>query len=346
MSSLVTGCKNNNTLNSNSNSDATQTDDIQTEQTNEISQIITGTNVCEYEDYIFYRNTNDNGSLYRYNVKDGSYIRLFDKNYNAFLHSISVYDEYVYFVTRTESDTSPTLYKIHIDGGEAERLLDNVGDDYVITENAVYYTDAVCDEGNIFGLHKYTFSDKSDTLLNAYENNNLILKGNKLFYKRRNLAEQMKCTFEVLDITNGAVEEIPTGNIAEICYATTLAESNIIFFAAYYIDGTMQLACYDIETGEYNVLSEKFYVINGVAAVNDDLVYFQAFTQPRGTEGFYESCTVYEWKNGKVDVYTALNGNDMCQIENLGGKPLLFSNGNLGGEKILGDERLNVVVEE
>ena len=166
MSVILSGCEN---AKDNQSDPLSQTDPEATNITeNENAQVETGTYVCEYKDYILYRNTNDNGSLYRYNVKDNSYIRLFGENAFPFLHSIKVFEEMVYFVTKTETDTTPTLYRISINGGKAERLIEHVCDDYAVTKDAIYYTgfQCPCHNGADYLLHKYTFADKkADTLV-------------------------------------------------------------------------------------------------------------------------------------------------------------------------------------
>ncbi len=302
------------------------------------TQIVTGTNICEYEDYIFYRNTNDNGSLYRYNTKDDSYIRLFDKNVNAFLHSISVYDDYVYFVTRAESDTTPTLYKVHINGGEAECLFDNVGDDYIITEDAIYYTD-YSNRYGIFALHKYTFANQKDILLQKDENTYLILKGNKIFFTSvRYLEMSFEISLNYLDIENDSIHQVDIGDMHDIHYATSRNGCKNVFFVAYYDINKPCLASCNTQTNEITVLSEVFDSFHRVSIVSDDLVYFQAKKDGKQR--------IYQCYKGEVSVYADLEGSELHSIETFDDKPILFATNNSGGEKILGDERLNVVVQE
>ena len=341
---MIAGCKNaegKNTVSDNISGQETPIDEREDTQPigNETkkTQVSTGTNVCEYGDYIFYRNTNDNGSLYRYNVKDDSYIKLFDKNYNAFLHSISVYDDYVYFVTRTENDTSPTLYRIHIDGGEEERLLSGIGDDYIVTENAIYYTD-YSNRYGVFALHKYTIADGKDTLLQQDENSYLILKNNKLFFTSvQYSAMSFGISLNYLNIENDSINKVDIGNMHDIHYATSRNGCKNIFFVAYYDINKPCLASYNTQTNEITVLSEVFDYFHRVSVVSDDLVYFQA--KKDGTQ------RIYQYYKGEVSEYTNLEGSELHSIETFDGKPVLFATSNSGGEKILGDERLNVVVE-
>ena len=76
----------------------------------------------------------------------------------------------------------------------------------------------------------------------------------------------------------------------------------------------------------------------GIRVISDDLVYFQA-----KKDGVYR---IYQWHSGKVSEYADLDGNDMYILEIFDKKPILCAFSNSGGDKILGDERLNVVVDE
>ena len=89
---FVAGCESNKTSSISSSVGQTAPNNITSneQQQSKKAQVKTGSYSCEYKNYIFYRNTNDNGSLYRYNVDDDTYIRLFDKNASAFLSFIDL----------------------------------------------------------------------------------------------------------------------------------------------------------------------------------------------------------------------------------------------------------------
>ena len=324
-------------INSQQSNNSEIKENLQEENDTKIN-IVTGINVCEYKDYIFYRNTNDNGCLYRYNIKNNSYTRLFDKNYNAFLHSISVYDEYVYFVTKTVTDTTATLYRMHIDGGDYERILENVGDDYVIIENAIYYTD-MGTLSNHFALHKYTLTDKTDVVLQENENSYLILKDDKLFFTTVKYSlTGFEISLNLLNLADDSINEVPIGDISDIHYATSLNNCENIFFVAYYNKDKPRFACYNTKTGEIKILSEEFDGFTRMSVVSDNLVYFQA--RKNGVRN------IYQYLDGKISLYTAIEAKGTHSIETVNGKPVLFSDSNSGKEKIIGDDRLNVVVKE
>lgn len=297
------------------------------------TQVVTGTYVCEYNEYIFYRNTNDNGSLYRYNTKDDTYIKLFGENRNSFLHSITVFDEQVYFVTRTETDRSPTLYRIPINGGNAERLIENVCDDFAVTEDAIYYTGYQCPTHHgDYQLHKYTFADKkADILLDlhCYQQFNLI--DNKIYCLVIN-DEGSAYGLAYFDIATQTTVRIDTGDADGFDNAVSANGGKII-----YLNMNGFLCSYNIETKEFNEITNGFDRIAFMAAANDDLLFFTAWTN--------QEKKVYQYKKGIISEYTdgKLYQNDLLEV--VDNKPILMSSANTNGNKIEGDSRLNVVAK-
>lgn len=303
-------------------------------QENKKTQVETGTYVCEYKNYIFYRNTNDNGSLYRYNVEDDTYIRLFDENTYPFLHSIKVFDENVYFVTRTEIDAAPALYRVSVNGGEAERLVENVCDDFCVTEDAIYYTGYQCPThyGGDYQLHKYTFADKkADILLDMHCYQQFNLKDNKLYCLVIN-DEGSKYGLAYFDIATQTTVKIDTGEVDNFQYAVSANQGKII-----YLNMNEFLYSYNTETQEFKEITSKYGRIAFMAPASDDLLFFTAWVN--------QDKKVYQYKNGVISEYTdsQLNQNDLLEV--VDNRPILMNSSNLNGNKIEGDDRLNVVVK-
>lgn len=335
ISLLFTGCENNVVNNSDLSSDSTLLNNDKNNQVQETkNQVETGTYVCEYKNYIFYRNTNDNGSLYRYNVEDDTYIRVFDKNVNPFLHSIKVFDEQVYFVTRTKTDTAPTLYRVSINGGEAERLIENVCDDFCVTEDAIYYTGFQCPThyGGDYQLHKYTFADKkADILLDLHCYKQFNLKDDKIYCLVLN-DEGSKYGLAYFDIATQTTIRIDTGKVENFQYAVSANDGKVI-----YLNFNDIIYSYDIETQEFKEITSDFGSILFMVAASDDLLFF--------TSRANQEKKVYQYKKGVISEHTnnQLEQNDLLEVVN--NKPILMSSSNLNGNKIEGDERLNVVIE-
>lgn len=327
---LVTGCSKNN-VESESTDTASATNDQNTETQKPHSeiepsknQVRTGNYVCEYGDYIFYRNTNNNGSIYRYNIKDNTYIRLYDENYNAFLHSLCVYDDFLYFVTKTESDNAPTLYRIAINGGEAECLIENVWDDFCVTKDAIYYTVES-------QLHKYTFSTKESTAFQiSCESFNLI--GDKIYCLTLD-SDNGGYKFAYFDISTQSTVNIPTGEIRNFQYAVSANNGKII-----YLNFNEFIYSYNTETQEFKEIANSYGITVHLAVANDDLLYF--YTRE---DNKYK---IYQYKDNAVTEYTDRQFESFHVLEVIDNKPIMISANSMGPNKILGDERLNVIVEE
>lgn len=333
LSLLFTGCENNIADNSNLSSNVILPNGNENIELQEIkTQTETGTYVCEYKNYIFYRNTNDNGSLYRYNVDDDTYIRLFDKNRNPFLHSIKVFDEQVYFVTRTETDTAPTLYRVSVDGGEAERLVENVCDDFCVTEDAIYYTCYKCPThyGADYRLHKYTFADKkTDKVLDLHCYQHFNLKDNKIYCLVIN-DDGSKYGLAYFDIATQTTVQIDTGDVDDFQYAVSANDGKII-----YLNFNEFLYSYNIETQEFKEITSEYGRIAFMAPASDELLFFTTWVNQK----------VYQYKNGVISEY--IEGtpytNDLLEV--VDNKPILMNSSNSNENKIIeGDDRLNVSV--
>lgn len=337
LSLLFTGCENNN-VNSDDLSNASTVlngdENTNLQENTQTTLVETGTYVCEYKNYIFYRNTNDNGSLYRYNIDDDSYIKLFDENANPFLHSIKVFNEYVYFVTCTETDTAPTLYRISIDGGNAERLVENVCDDFCVTEDAIYYTGYQCPAhyGADYQLHKYTFTDKkSDILLDSrcYQQFNLI--DNKIYCLVIS-DDGSAYGLAYFDIETQTTVKVDTGAAKNFQYAVSANGGETI-----YLNLNEILYSYNTQTQEFKEITKNFGNIAFMAAASDDLLFFRTRENQENK--------VYQYKNGVISEYTdrLFELNDILEV--VDSKPIMMNSSNLENNKIEGDDRLNVTIE-
>lgn len=330
---FVIGCQNKN--DSDISSDVLTANELESNTLQKKSQVNTGTYVCEYENYIFYRNTNDNGSLYRYNTKNDSYIKLFEDNDNSFLHSIKVFDEQVYFVTRTKTDTAPTLYRISVDGGVAERLVENVCDDFAVYEDAIYYTGYQCPThyGADYQLHKYTFADKkSDILLDlkCYKHFNAI--NDKIYCLVIN-DEGTAYGLAYFDIKTQTTVKIDTGDVNNFQSAVSANNGKII-----YLNFNEFIYSYNTQTQEFKEITNDFGRTFFIAPVTDDLFYFSVLKNPNDN-------MVYQYKNGTISEYTETEFESIDILEAVNGKPIIFTSSSIGNAKIHGDDRLNVVVE-
>lgn len=139
--------------------------------------------IMEEERYIVYRHPADNGRLYRYEKATGAVKVLYNTTaLNGFLHSIQFFDNKIYFVTKAESDESPTLYCTDIEGESLERLIENVGDDYIVTDDMIYYTTYRESNGEIFYLYRYDRKRKESALMRPGQCEYLNLVGDEIYF--------------------------------------------------------------------------------------------------------------------------------------------------------------------
>ena len=139
--------------------------------------------IMEEERYIVYRNPADGGKLYRYEKETGEAKILYNTTAtNGFLHSIEFFDNRIYFVTRTATDEVPTLYSVDIEGENLERIIENVGDDYILTNDAIYYTSAYDEGGAYFYMYKYDRKTGKSELMRNRQSEYLNLVGDEIYF--------------------------------------------------------------------------------------------------------------------------------------------------------------------
>lgn len=138
--------------------------------------------MCGYfafdENYHYFKDiTGDNG-IYRKDRTTGEIISLYklpNTVTNGFLHSISVWNERIYFVSSNpkssetaspESDVMmpPVAYSMKNDGSDLQVVVENVGDTCYAINDALYYT-TYKENGEIFLLHRYDLLTKKYELL-------------------------------------------------------------------------------------------------------------------------------------------------------------------------------------
>ncbi|MGI6005616.1 MAG: DUF5050 domain-containing protein, partial [Christensenellales bacterium] len=109
---------------------------------------------------------------------------LFDKTEYTFLHSLYKKDNFLYFVSKiAATDEHPSLYRLDLEAqNNYERLIENVGDDYIVTDNYIYYTSAIEDNGDIFYMHRFDVSTRKSELLLDYECKYLNWGGDCIYY--------------------------------------------------------------------------------------------------------------------------------------------------------------------
>ena len=320
--------------------------------------------IAEEEKYIVYRNPADNGKLYRYEKATGTVKILFDKN-NGFLHSIKFFDNRIYFVTRTATDEVPTLYSVDIEGENLERVIEGVGDDYIVTNDTIYYTSYRESNGAYFYMYKYDRKTGKSELMRNRQSEYLNLVGDEIYF--------VDYTFTGESLTSGSgvickinvktnkVEAIPMidkqgRDIYRIGPMTYFNEK--LFFTAHITSPTEDSTIpsfytYDLSKQKIERIITEFDLLKEASNQESGTWYFII----KGTDDYFfyignsNSYTVFSWQNGKTTVL--FNGDKVNQkylksmiLLTMEGNPVTYGVTNEPDDKIIGGEKLMVKAGE
>lgn len=316
--------------------------------------------IMEEERYIVYRHPADNGRLYRYEKATGAVKVLYNTTaLNGFLHSIQFFDNKIYFVTRAESDESPTLYCTDIEGESLERLIENVGDDYIVTDDMIYYTTYRESNEAIFYLYRYDRKRKESALMRPGQCEYLNLVGDELYFVDYAFTGGITGGGGMICKIN-----VKTNNYKEIPIYDQQGMALAYIERFFYLDGSFYfmtnidekgvntgLMSYNLETEKINQLIniENFHeiiqkeyphsMINEFGILNPNDYYIEFFS---GDDSGYRVYTLIQVKDQKNIVQSQIDG------DHIGGNILLFVEGKavlyepfkndgqvIGGEKLM-----------
>lgn len=247
--------------------------------------------IMEEERYIVYRNPADNGKLYRYEKETGEVKVIYNDNVTK-IHSIKFFDNRIYFVTRTATDEVPTLYSIDIEGENLERIIENVGDDYVLTNDTIYYTTYRESNGAIFYLYSYDKKNGKSSLMRAGQTERLNLVGDDIYFVDYTFTGESETSGSgvicKINVKTNEVEAIPIvqQQIGEISHIGKLfCVDNILYFTANVNNKGLytSLLSFDLKTGKttqivdidtfYEITNTKSIRIENYAILSSDNYY-------------------------------------------------------------------------
>ncbi len=316
--------------------------------------------IMEEERYIVYRNPVDNGKLYRYEKATGAVKVLYNTTaLNGFLHSIQFFDNKIYFVTKAESDESPTLYCTDIEGETLERLIENVGDDYIVTDDMIYYTTARENDGGIFYLYRYDRKRKESALMRPGQCEYLNLVGNELYFvdytfTGESISSGRGIICKINVITN-EIEPIQItdeiGNAIDNCERLFYFNDSLYFdsYIGPFGEGISSLCVYNLDTQKMEVLTDtqKLYSLTQT----DDFEIFQFYVLDRSDIYIYLSgihdYAIIQLKDGEIIVHKEYNintdhlGYRSHNLYLLNNSPVVY-----GSTEIIGGEKLMVKAGE
>ncbi|MDR0987148.1 MAG: DUF5050 domain-containing protein [Ruminococcus sp.] len=234
------------------------------------------------EDYVFYRGKD--GNLYRKTYTETE-TGLADKGdifieIKGNLRNICVSGEYVYYVEGT-GETEAAAYKIKIDGGESEKVLDNVGDYFYVYGETLAYT---ANDGNLYLL---TDTEKQiDThaeAVNFTDNEISYIDGEN---------------FKVYDISSGQFKlhlKLPVAGVDNM----VRYRDKLVYHYRYGVESRTYtgIGFVDLPTGERRDLTMTWTEYNENALggklipagmnIFDGILYFHQYDDYRG-DGYYE----------------------------------------------------------
>ncbi len=316
------------------------------------ANIVGGSYITEDNRYIVYSNPSDNYSLCRYDKQTEQIKVLFDENQNQFLHSIKIFNNEIYFVSRTEQDDKyPSLYKIDFEGENLVRIVENVGDDYILLDGVIYYT-TMEDPVNYewFTMYKYDLKTKESKLVHNYQSESLNYVDGKIYFVDYNFDGQSiysgSGVLTALDVTTNEIETIDinpyNGFGAMYCFNEKL------YYRAQNQSRESLLMCYDLKTGEQielvNIKDLNVYDLpldkisfGEFLVLDEDLIYFNLLYL--NDDNKYTN-KIVEYKDGKAQKYAEFDISGRLLWVN--GNAVIFDISKQSDAKIHGAEYLNI----
>ncbi len=311
--------------------------------------------ITEDNRYILYANVVDDFKLYRYDKVEKKAKILFDENQKDFLHSIKIYNNEIYFVTRTEQDGEyPSLYKIDFEGKNLQRLVENVGDDYVLLEDVIYYTtmaDPVTSEW--FTMYKYNLKSKQNKLVYDHQCENLNYIDGKIYFVDYHFDGQSinssSGVVKVLDIATDKIETIEIDLTLGFGVENLRYFNGKLYFLTAYKTGEKALLCYNLKTKEQSeiIRTDELNVDNdpienirmtSYLILDEKLIYFKVACK---NETQWIKNTIVELKDGSIKKYYQ-NKETSCVMLYCNGNIVTFDVSNQPSSKIHNAEYLNV----
>ncbi|MDR0903148.1 MAG: DUF5050 domain-containing protein [Ruminococcus sp.] len=204
------------------------------------------------EDYIYYKNINDNGNLYKkhFGAEDAG-VKLADANEHGYLYGICVYGDEVFFATHyydtepdgTDGHGGPTIYAVKKDGSSAEpkEVLSGAGDDFFIYDGVLYFTGG--EYSSYDGLNSLPYDADSGKPLDGSLRENIAP-----FAMQMSVADGMITYYDGANIN---VYDITAGSVAAAISQDTISIDSMFRFGDYIIYHYE----YGAESRLYSVLS-------------------------------------------------------------------------------------------
>ncbi len=319
------------------------------------ANVVGGLYINEDNRYIVYANPVDNYSLYRYDKQTNEIKVIFGENQNKFLHSIKIFNNEIYFVTRTEQDDKyPSLYKIDFEGNNLQRLIENVGDDYILLGDIIYYT-TMEDPVNYewFTMYKYNLKTKENKLVYNYQSESLNYADGKIYFVDYNFdGQSITSGSGVVKVLDTATDKIEVLDInAPLGFGEMYCFNEKLYYRTQNEAGESVLMCYNLQTGGQielvNIKDLNVYDLpldkirfGEFLVLDDNLIYFNLMYLNNNNRWTNK---IVEYKNGKAQKYAEFDGSGRLLYVN--GKAVVFDPNKQPDSKIYGAEYLNIYID-
>ena len=221
---------------------------------------------CEYGDYVYFSNPNDNGALYRMNKEGTEFEKLYDDNASY----ICMYNDFAYYkkfngTHNKDKLFSRVLYGIQRikDNGRSSVMLHNGKIDcMVLCGNYIYYR--YYDDETLFSLRKVKIDGEEDTLISDEDYQPIAAWDGKIYFTDVTSTHNLM----VLDTADDSIRTLADGNF----YMPDVYNGYV-----YYIDlgNDRKLTRMSMSTRETEVISDDS-VINYNLGGKYGVIYYQA----------------------------------------------------------------------
>lgn len=233
---------------------------------NSVSNILNGGFVAQQDNWIYYRNDSDNGTLYKMK-KDGTGKR---KICNDPVSNINVVGDWVYFTSSFGTNVSGYIHRVRTDGSEYKELASDIlAFNLYVTSEAMY-----CINGNQdYRINKINLDGSNISTLNDYKSYNLIISQNTIFY-----CAEAPNGYPFMRMTMDGKNEIEFLASKTNRYDGVYLENDIFYcitdgyISGYNKDG--QLITYSTNIKSSYTNSESFCTNNGAVCVSNNFVFY------------------------------------------------------------------------
>lgn len=221
---------------------------------------------CEYGEYVYFSNPDDNGALYRMNKEGTEFEKLYDDNTSY----ICIYNDWVYYKKFNSTQNKDKLFsrvlygiqRLKSKGGNSTMLHNGKIDCMMLCGNYVYYR--YYDDETLFSLRKVKIDGKEDTLISDEDYQPIAVWNGKIYFTDTAATHNLM----VLDTADDSIRTLAEGNF----YMPDVYNGYVYFID---LENNRKLTRMSMSTREKEVLTSDS-VINYNLGGKYGVIYYQA----------------------------------------------------------------------